>query len=223
MLASAVGDPRKYPYSACGKLFFTQGNGDFMGSAAVVSPNVILTAGHCVHQGAGGGWSTNVAFYPAYPLLGKQFAYHTLAAWTAWTGNSDRKFDYGLIWVDDNIGAQVGWLGLLWNASTAGRTWNAVAYPADPSPPFPSDGGKMYETRGAYVASDTAGTIGLDHDDMKHGSSGGNWITDFNGAPNYSNGLQSFHTSMPNIEYGPYFDDSVKKLLDWITDPANRH
>jgi len=59
-----VANPLAYPYSTCGKLFFTQGGQNFSGSAAVVAPNVLLTAGHCVFSG---GWSTNVAFYPSYP------------------------------------------------------------------------------------------------------------------------------------------------------------
>src|SRR5262245_4701846 len=46
-------NPLTYPYTTCGKLFFTQGGQNFAGSAAVVAPNVLLTAGHCVFQG---GW-----------------------------------------------------------------------------------------------------------------------------------------------------------------------
>jgi hypothetical protein len=218
-----VADPTQYPYSTCGKLFFTQGGGSFSGSAAVVSRNVILTAGHCVHAGPGGSWSTNMTFYPSYPLKpGVQFSYNYLAAWTAWTANGNRAFDYGMIWVDANPGDPLGWLGLLWNASTSGRTWDAVGYPATPSPPF--NGNRMDEARGTYAASATAGTIGLNNDNMEHGSSGGSWLTDFNGAPNYSNGLQSFHIHDGEfVEFGPYFTQDVKSLLDWISNPANRH
>ncbi len=217
-----VGNPKIYPYSACGKLFFTQGGQDFAGSAAVVSKNVILTAGHCVHPGAGGTWSTNVMFYPSYPLSGPSFAYNFLAAWSAWSGNGNRAFDYGMIWVDNNPGDAVGWLGLLWNASTAGRTWDALGYPATPSPPF--TGNTMDEARGSFVTSATAGTIGLSNDNMEHGSSGGPWITDFNGAGGYANGLQSFHIHDGDVvEYGPYFTADVKNLFDWISNPANRH
>lgn len=58
-----VSQPLVYPYTTCGKIFFTQGGQDFAGSASVVAPNVLLTAGHCVF--GGGAWSTNVAFYPS--------------------------------------------------------------------------------------------------------------------------------------------------------------
>lgn len=218
-----VADPKKYPYSTCGKLFFRQGSQDLAGSASVVSRNVILTAGHCVHQGSGGSWSTNVVFYPSYPLApALHFSYNFLAAFTAWTKDGNRAFDYGMIWVDNNPGGAVGWLGLLWNASTSGRIWDAVGYPATPNPPF--DGNHMDEARGTFVSSATAGMIGLNNDNMEHGSSGGPWITDFNGATEYANGLQSFHIHDGDVvEYGPYFTADVKKLLDWISNPANRH
>jgi V8-like Glu-specific endopeptidase len=218
-----VANPKAYPYSTCGKLFFTQGGQDFTGSAALVSRNVILTAGHCVHQGPGGSWSTNVAFFPSYPLAPTvHFSYNFLAALTSWTGNGNRAFDYGMIWVDANPGDAVGWLGLLWNASTSGRTWDAVGYPATPNPPF--DGNRMDEARGTFVSSATTGTIGLSNDNMEHGSSGGPWITDFNGAAQYANGLQSFHIHDGDfVEYGPSFTADIKTLLDWISNPANRH
>jgi V8-like Glu-specific endopeptidase len=211
-----VANPKQYPYSTCGKLFFNQGNQGYSGSAAVISRNVILTAGHCVHQGPGGAWSTNVAFYPSYPLLpAVHFNYKSLAAWTAWTSSGNRAFDYGMIWINENPGDTVGWLGLLWNAATSGRNWDAVGYPATPNPPF--DGNRMDEARGTISASATAGTIGLGNDNMEHGSSGGPWITDFNGAAQYANGLQSFHIHDGDfVEFGPYFTQDVKNLLDWI-------
>jgi V8-like Glu-specific endopeptidase len=213
-------NPLAFPYSACGKVFFNQGTGSFSGSAAMISPNVLLTAGHCVY--AGGNWSSNFTFYPSYPLRQNvSFKAQRLAAWTAWTQSGNRAYDYGLAWIGNNAGNQTGWLGLLWNASTTGRVWDAVGYPATPNPPF--DGSKMDEALGTFAASSVSGTIGLTHDNMEHGSSGGPWITDFNGSARvYANGLQSFHIHDGDfVEFGPYFTADIKTLLDWITNPAN--
>jgi V8-like Glu-specific endopeptidase len=222
--ASPVLNPLVYPYTTCGKLFFTQNGGGFAGSAAMVAPNVLLTAGHCVYNG---GWSTNIAFFPSYPKRAASdpayhFTYSHVAAWTAWTQNGNRAFDYGMVWFDSAPGNTVGWLGLLWNVSTAGRVWDAVGYPATPAPPF--DGNTMDEAVGTFTASSVPGTVGLTNDQMEHGSSGGPWITDFNGSPReYANGLQSFHINDgDSVEYGPYFTDAVKGLFDWISNPANR-
>ena len=131
-------------------------------------------------------------------------------------------YDYGMIWFDSAPGNIIGWLGLLWNAPTANRTWDAVGYPATPSPPF--NGNVMDECLGQVASSSIAGTIGLTNDNMEHGSSGGPWITNWNEtARTHANGLQSFHIhDGDTTEFGPYFTQDVKKLLDWISNPANR-
>ena len=221
-----VPQPLTYPYTTCGKLYFSQGGQDYTASASVVAPNILLTAGHCVF--GGGAWSQNVAFYPSYPSRGSSdpayaFFYSYIAAWTAWTQNGDRAYDYGMVWIDNAPGQILGWLGMLWNADTSGRSWDAVGYPATPNPPF--TGGAMDEAVGTVASSTIAGVIGLNNDNMEHGSSGGPWITDFNGSPReYANGLQSFNINDGDFtEYGPYFTADVKGLYDWISDPANRH
>jgi hypothetical protein len=57
-----------YPYCTIGKIFFKQGGGSYVASAASIGNNGIWTAGHCVHSGNGqpSGWSTNLVFVPAY-------------------------------------------------------------------------------------------------------------------------------------------------------------
>jgi hypothetical protein len=53
-----------YPYSTIGKLFFTiPGQGDFVCSASVIRPHILLTARHCVYNGA---FFSNEVFYPSY-------------------------------------------------------------------------------------------------------------------------------------------------------------
>jgi V8-like Glu-specific endopeptidase len=220
-----VAHPLVWPYTTCGKLFFTQADTPFTASASVVARNVLLTAGHCVFEGE---WSQNVMFRPSFPDRvstdpAYQFSWSYEAAWTGWTQHSNRAFDYGFIWIDNNPGDHLGWLGMMWNASTKGRTWDAVGYPGTPSPPF--NASEMIEAIGTVASSATAGTIGLTNDNMEHGSSGGPWITDLNGSPReYANGLQSFHiTDGSFTEFGPYFTADLKSLFDWISNPANRH
>ena len=137
--AFGVPNPLVYPYRTVGKIFFNQGGGGFAGSAAMVSPNVLLTAGHCVYSG--GAWSTNMVFYPSYgKRAGTDPANHytcgRLSAKQSWIQHGDRAHDYGLVWIGAAPGNVIGWLGLMWNAPTAGRSWNAVGYPATPNPPL---------------------------------------------------------------------------------------
>ena len=150
----------------------------------MVAPNILLTAGHCVF--GGGAWSRNVTFFPSYPSRSSSdpaynFSYSYIAARTAWTRNGNKAYDYGMVWIDNAPGQILGWLGLLWNANTSDRSWDAVGYPATPNPPF--TGEAMDEAIGTFASSTIPGVIGLNNDNMEHGSSGGPWITDFNGSP----------------------------------------
>ena len=219
-----VPSPLDYPHRVCGRLFFNQGTGSFSGSASLIAPNVLLTAGHCVHQN--GVWSTNMVFYPSYGSRAATDPFYKigcgrLGAKVSWVNNSDRAHDYGMAWMPSGPGNNIGWLGLLWNASNNNRTWEAVGYPATPNPPF--DGSKMDHCSGGFAASSVSGVQGLNNDNMEHGSSGGPWITNWNDTiPAHANGLKSFHiTDGDTTEYGPYFDGQIKDLFDWIQQPAN--
>ncbi|MHB1206930.1 MAG: trypsin-like serine peptidase [Rhodospirillaceae bacterium] len=72
---SAAGDPRSeitaatvqtYPYNTIGYLTVTYPNNQsYRCTGTIVSPYVILTAGHCVHNNSRGGWVASARFYPA--------------------------------------------------------------------------------------------------------------------------------------------------------------
>ncbi|MFC8078293.1 trypsin-like serine peptidase [Streptomyces sp. NPDC057307] len=75
-------EPEKTPYTdhaaPVGKVFFDSPEGSMVCSATVVKDpknpgksNLVWTAGHCVHAGAGGGWYRNIMFVPAYNNTGK--------------------------------------------------------------------------------------------------------------------------------------------------------
>ncbi|MGW5333095.1 trypsin-like serine peptidase [Streptomyces bauhiniae] len=75
--APVTAEPVPAPYSKnapiVGKLFFDTPEGPSVCSATVVSDpahpgasDLVWTAGHCVHAGAGGGWYRNIVFVPTY-------------------------------------------------------------------------------------------------------------------------------------------------------------
>jgi V8-like Glu-specific endopeptidase len=230
---SAVPTPLAYPFRTNGRLFFTQPNGNgFSGSASLISPNILLTAGHCVFttqaissKPAKAGWNGNLVFYPSYPLRSSsdpyyKFGYNWAACWTAWSQSTNFAYDYGMIWIDAGPGNALGWLGTLWNASTSGRTWTAIGYPAQPDPPF--NGNAMDEATGQYGGSDQSGTFILSNDNMSHGSSGGPWITTWNeSSPTHANSDTSNIDGNGNIS-GPYYTQDLNNLFNWFSNPANR-
>jgi hypothetical protein len=238
--------PLDYPWSAVGKLFYTQNGVDDEGSAALIRPNLLLTAGHCVYNKDKGGKSRNVEFWPGYGYrktidhkTKKQIddpAYCFKSSYLAWKkaweeGERDEKYayDYGLVWLDRDPGELIGrYLDYAWDLPTKKhRTWTAVGYPA---PNKLAGGTIMYFVTGAYVPSYLKpGVFGLANDYMGHGSSGGPWITQGRTGDYTVNGVQSFtfgpapRPMMPiRNNFSPVFTQEVDDLVKWISNPATR-
>ena len=98
-------------------------------------PNVVATAGHCVHQGGGGSRYTNVTVYPGYDNGSAPYGSYP-AKWTAsvvgWTVNGDERYDYGVIKLSTNVGNTVGWYGFWWQTASLNNTPSIIlGYPGD--------------------------------------------------------------------------------------------
>lgn len=212
-----------YPYSANGRLFGTfRGVGGYSCSATVVnsaSRNVVLTAGHCLHD-LELGWARRVVFVPAYLDNARPFG-----TWSAgrkvvtrgWFRTQNFHGDYGAVKLSSPSGAVgdvVGEIGLTWNQPreqlfqaigypfNRGRTelmWNCISTSAGPDP--------LDRTRGQ---ADTG--IGCD---MGGGSSGGGWtIRDGQGVP-YVNGVTSYgYKRLKNILFSPYLTGNVAQIVN---------
>lgn len=213
-----------YPYRAIGKVFFTQGGTNYVCSGSSIGGRAVLTAGHCVSDGAGN-WHTNWKFSPSYRNGVNPYGLWSafwLATFTAWHTSGNFCRDVGFAAVSDQGGLKlsekVGYLGFAWNQSRI-RHFNDFGYPAA----SPYDGQRMVETQASYNRTDypngcTPGTTGIGWN-QAGGSSGGPWIINFYpgsaGAMNYANGVNSYiYTSYPKQIYSPYFDSSVKSLKD---------
>jgi V8-like Glu-specific endopeptidase len=234
--AVEVPHPLNYPYSTVGKLFYTQNGKEDEGSATLICPNVLLTAGHCIYDKDKGGKSIAVSFCPGWGYRKKEdpaykFDCSYLAWQIAWERDKNYAYDYGLVWIDGNPGELIGWLGYAWNQSLDNRIWTAVGYPA----PNPLVGGPiMYATTGRYAPSSISGTFGLTNEHMGHGSSGGPWISQmpWSASPAnvgewtrqryHANGVKSFISQPGTSGSSPYFTQEVHDLVNWISDPANR-
>jgi V8-like Glu-specific endopeptidase len=215
-----------YPYSTIGKLFFRQGGGSWVASAAAIGNNGIWTAGHCVHSGNGqpSGWSTNLVFVPAYkdgnaPL--GQFTMRQLFCRTNWYqhGNPGGLFeDMGAAILNPlngrTLSQVVGWLGFAWNFPR-NQVWTSLGYPAGP----PFNGGRMWQDTAPY-ANDGAvpgspAPIGIGCS-MTGGCSGGPWVLGL-ATTNYVNGHNSYRpNNQPQEIYSPYFGDNARSLMQLV-------
>lgn len=120
-----------HPERAIGLLTSNQGSC----TAWLINPNTVATAGHCVHQGNGGSFSTNVVFYPGRDGASSPFGSctaRTLFTVVGWATNGDEQFDYGAVKLNCTVGNTTGWFGFFWQAaSLVGLPVQVSGYPGD--------------------------------------------------------------------------------------------
>ena len=134
---TAVAPTTGFPSRAIGLLEFTQDGQPATCTAFLVDRNSAATAGHCLHGGAGGAFSTGVTFTPGRD--GATAPYGTCAATNIrvagpWTTSSDERHDYGVVQLDCNVGDTTGWFGLfdaVRNAQLSGVTTHLRGYQDD--------------------------------------------------------------------------------------------
>jgi len=220
-----------WPFITIGKLFFTQNAGSWVCSASSIASSsashAIITAGHCINDGAGH-WSSNMVFVPAYnngnaPYGQWTIIYSTERAFTAWTSGANLARDVAGAKVYNNtdnvtLAQTVGWLGFAWNHPRDNAWWQ-IGYPQ--AAPF--TGAWMIACQASYAYDSPFGTtpkpmgVGCD---QTGGTSGGPWVLKI-GSGNYVNGVQSHRRTGFNSElYSPYIDGTVKtNLWDLLVAP----
>ncbi|GAA3943026.1 peptidase [Actinomadura viridis] len=204
--------------AAVGKVFFRKpSGGDWACSAAALnssSRQLVVTAGHCVHEGDGGGWMLNWTFVPRYRNGARPFgtfAAKQFRAFNAWINNGDLRRDVGMVttWPQDGkkLVNVVGGNGLQWNwPRTTAMT--VFGYPGN------RDNGQIQWVCQGTTSPVIDGRIQL-RCDFGGGSSGGPWLRQYND----SNGLGYVNGTMSTISSGgwnrsPYFDNAVKAMFD---------
>ena len=199
----------KYPNRMIGTLFFNRpGGGSYMCSAAVLRPRVVLTAGHCVHQGSGGaaGFYTDFIFCPAYQIGASRYGcwtwnyVATTSDWANSGGYAPNAADYAMIeMADQNVSGQttrigdlLGWFGYATSSLTSNHV-DIFGYPGN------LDAGNRPHKVGAQRCASGGSNTELYGSDMEGGSSGGPFVQDF-GALSNGQALQS--PAGPNLIVG---------------------
>jgi V8-like Glu-specific endopeptidase len=202
-----------------GKLFIGgYESGSWCSASAVNTPSgrVLITAGHCVHSGAGGTWMSNLVFVPRYNAFNAdhdpvgRFQAYRLRTFNEWMNNSNFSRDVG--WVttfsggdwNTTVVSTVGGHGLAYNGGTEFDV-SIFGYPSN------RDGGNaMWACWGVATDSswwDNLSKIGCN---FGPGSSGGPWLWNYDNG----NGLGYVRSVMSTIDgagvnRGPYFDTAV--------------
>ena len=161
-------------------VFTAADNGTYRCTASLISRSILVTAGHCVHQGGTGdaGWIRSGTFYPAFrggpsAQYGSATSAWVIATW-GWyiEGALDKGYDVGLVVLNNRtgttseIGSGTGWFGACFSHCLQNFWYNSqLGYPGNYY-----DG--WYMTQGEHIErSDTRDY--LYGSGMQGGSSGG--------------------------------------------------
>ncbi len=221
-----------YPQSTIGKLFFTIGTQNFVCSASVIRPHLLLTARHCVYDGQ---FFSNWVFYPGYHAgantqLGGAWFARTEITWGCPCNLDGLDIAFIQTFDDDAIGCNgstggfpiesyTGFLGYAYAGNSGNEPvfhYTEVGYPQ--ASPF--SGNWMVRSDSSTADFDLFGnpdTVEVGSD-LTGGSSGGPWIWAWDEgsnpfpypSSNLVNGLNSFKWTNPArpLEMGgPQFKD----------------
>jgi hypothetical protein len=216
------------PATTSGRVFFVPTSGPFQGRPMTCSgsavnsegKSMVVTAGHCVHDGAGGSWHSHWVFVPGYRSGARPFG-----TWSArildttggWFFRSDFRSDFGIAIVNSTkLGLRlvdvVGGQGFAWNQPWPQFYWE-FAYPVEP----PYTGATLEVCANPSwndPLSPLGGILGQDCD-LTGGASGGPRLMLFDGTFGYLNSVDSFGRSwLPGRVYGPYFDSEEGGLYN---------
>ena len=141
-----VNQTAKYPASATVQILFSPKNSTrtFSCSGNLISPDTVITAGHCIHAGRGGEFHQNHVVYPgrkgSFAPFGSCTArtVFTNQGWIDLGGSLDGSgvpWDFGAIKLNCAIGDTTGWFGFFWQAKTLKNIAAIIAgYPGDKPP-----------------------------------------------------------------------------------------
>ncbi|MGW6915904.1 hypothetical protein ACWGB8_19130 [Kitasatospora sp. NPDC054939] len=207
--------------------------------------NLVWTAGHCIHQGKGGQFYSNITFIPAFNSSGAlskgknadESQYAPYGVWPAtqavtspqWKaeggkyGDAATHYDFAIVRVQPPGGKSLeetvgGAVPVWFNAPRDQLAVTEYGFPA--APPF--DGMELNRcesgrpVRLSYEPSRPPMlAIGCT---MTGGSSGGGWLTVKDGKPTLvSNVSVGRHTGEPKFQAGPYLDDVAKGAYEFLS------
>lgn len=156
-----------YPYRANALITWSVSGGTASCTGWFIGRNTVVTAGHCVNRGKGGGWY----YRPSYKIYAGRngtsapYGYctaKTLYSVVGWTNSGYDDYDYGVIKLNCYVGNTTGWYGFYWTSATSmnGLPAYVVGYPGDKT--FgtmwrSNDSIRVTQPRRLFYANDTFG------------------------------------------------------------------
>lgn len=131
----------------------------------LISRDTVLTAGHCVHQGAGGSFYSGLRFWPGRNGSSAPFGSCVprsggLTTFVGWSRDGNEQHDAGIIKLSCTVGNTTGWFGFFWQSASLTFTSEQIqGYPGDkPQEQWAStDFIRASETYQLFYQNDTLG------------------------------------------------------------------
>ncbi|MBI2522407.1 MAG: trypsin-like serine protease [Bdellovibrio sp.] len=107
-------DTSKYPFTAVGYISFEDDESSYGCTGALVSPNVVLTNGHCVFDQATNKFYKNFKFSPGHQTSPGPLGEISVKKIYVSTSFQQRKvdIDYGFLLLEKAVGNTTGWFGV---------------------------------------------------------------------------------------------------------------
>lgn len=205
-------DVGRAPFQAGGRLLFVKSDGKAARCTAEFSGagNILLTAAHCVVDPKTGKWNSNFYFERAYKKGSAQiYQVSEMTVRSEWrdSGKADPRFDYAFLVAGPNYRNP---LTLYFGAVPSRLT--SFGYPGN------YGAGKVMYAADGYRAAQGHGLVLMGDNPMKHGSSGGAWVTRGKGDEPETTvyGLNSHgDKAISNAVWSPAFDATTKSLFEY--------
>ncbi|HEX4724119.1 MAG TPA: trypsin-like serine protease [Pseudonocardiaceae bacterium] len=207
---------------AVGALFTTDDDGltgHYCTASVVDSPegDLVLTAAHCIHDGAGGDYRDDIAFVPGYHDGQDPYGIWTpsrLVVDPRWISDSDEDLDFGFLVVHQQGSTRTVQAAAGGNRLGTNLGYDlpvrVTGYPDDTEEPTTCQTNSTRERRFQ---------LRFDCGDFPDGTSGGPWVTDVDPATGLGvvvGVIGGYETGgdTPDVSYSSYFDDDVQHLYD---------
>ena len=193
---SEITNTSSFPWRMNAKAFITWSYGNYVGSAALIDPYHVLTAGHVVvdpQQGAE--FPRRLRFVPGYrdgvAPFGSADAVSYLV-WPGWSIGHDLSLDIAVVRLDRPIGALTGWYGIGRSSDCSTYTsgwWMNGSYPGE----APYDGTDLYFRSGTFDSCPSSTESRFDQ--FSWGGSSGSAFYRFEGSQRIAHGVMSHRNS----------------------------
>ncbi len=225
-----------FPWTTLAYLSVTYPNGDsFRCSATIVSPYVVLTAGHCVHNLERGGYITSARVYPGqsqtgantpvrpYGVKSDASTIQTTAQWTQISGEdsyiiSDYRHDFAAIQFATAFTHTSTFMPVLY--SNTGTPITSAGYPAEIGN---STSFGLYAQTGAETTQSVSSLRQFHVREFVIDGSGGNsggpfFYIDPGTNQRYLIGLLSYGNDLDDQAGGPWYDSWNQSLVSgWVS------